>query len=163
MNHPTDRITHTTAFVTPVVEPWLEREIHSHIGNTTTTTTTTTTNRRRRKRKRGFIYHILFTVILRTTQIAREETRCRHMGYSFRLAGSVLLYASSHRQDITYHHLCYTCRGALARTRNSSMGLPYRIDPTTHHTISEPLPKYNCNPHLYQNTTITLTFTKIQL
>ena len=26
-HHPTDRITHTTAFVTPVVEHWLEREI----------------------------------------------------------------------------------------------------------------------------------------
>ena len=27
MYHPTDRITHTTTFVTPVVEHWLEREI----------------------------------------------------------------------------------------------------------------------------------------
>ena len=27
MHHPTDRITHTTAFVTPVVEHWLKREI----------------------------------------------------------------------------------------------------------------------------------------
>ena len=27
MHHPTDRIAHTTAFVTPVVEQWLEREI----------------------------------------------------------------------------------------------------------------------------------------
>ena len=27
MHHPADRITHTTAFVTPVVEHWLEREI----------------------------------------------------------------------------------------------------------------------------------------
>ena len=27
MHHPTDRITHTTAFVTPVVEHWLEREL----------------------------------------------------------------------------------------------------------------------------------------
>ena len=27
MHHPTDRITQTTAFVTPVVEHWLEREI----------------------------------------------------------------------------------------------------------------------------------------
>ena len=27
MHHPTDRITHTTAFVTPVVQHWLEREI----------------------------------------------------------------------------------------------------------------------------------------
>ena len=26
MHHPTDRITHTTAFVAPVVEHWLERE-----------------------------------------------------------------------------------------------------------------------------------------
>ena len=27
MHHPTDRIAHTTAFVTPVVEHWLEWEI----------------------------------------------------------------------------------------------------------------------------------------
>ena len=27
MHQPTDRIAHTTAFVTPVVEHWLEREI----------------------------------------------------------------------------------------------------------------------------------------
>ena len=27
MHHPTDRITHITAFVTPVVEHWLKREI----------------------------------------------------------------------------------------------------------------------------------------
>ena len=35
----------------------------------------------------------------------REETRCRHMGYSFVLAARVLLYASSYRQDNTYHGL----------------------------------------------------------
>ena len=34
------------------------------------------------------------------------------------------LYASSHRQDNTYHSLCYTSHGALAGTRNSSMGIP---------------------------------------
>ena len=61
---------------------------------------------------------------LRTTQIAREETRCRHVGYSLRLAARALLYASSHRQDSTYHSLCYTSHGALAGTRNSSMGTP---------------------------------------
>ena len=55
----------------------------------------------------------------------REETRCRHMGYSFRLTARVLLYAPSHRQDSTYHSLCYTSRGALAGTRNSSMGPPH--------------------------------------
>ena len=30
MHHPTDRITHTTAFITSVVEHWLEREIAQH-------------------------------------------------------------------------------------------------------------------------------------
>ena len=32
MHHPTERITHTTAFVTPVVEHWLEREIAQWVG-----------------------------------------------------------------------------------------------------------------------------------
>ena len=45
------------------------------------------------------------------------------MGYPFRLAARVLLYASSHRQDNTYHGLCCTSRGALAGTRNSPMGV----------------------------------------
>ena len=44
------------------------------------------------------------------------------MGYSFQLTARVLLYAPSHRQDNTYHSLCYNSRGALAGTRNSSMG-----------------------------------------
>ena len=38
-------------------------------------------------------------------------------GNSFRLTARVLLYAPSHRQDGTYHRLCYTSRGALAGTR----------------------------------------------
>ena len=44
------------------------------------------------------------------------------MGYSFRFAARVVLYAPSHRQDNTYHELYYTSRGALAGTSNSSMG-----------------------------------------
>ena len=59
---------------------------------------------------------------LRTILIVRKETRCRHIGYSYRLTARVLLYAPSHRQDNTYHGLCYTSRGALAGARNSSMG-----------------------------------------
>ena len=60
--------------------------------------------------------------MVKDIQIAREETRCRHMGYSLRLTARVLLYAPSHRLDSTYHGLCYTSRGSLAGTRNSSMG-----------------------------------------
>ena len=59
---------------------------------------------------------------LRTILIVRKETRCHHIGYSYRLTARVLLYAPSHRQDNTYHGLCYTSRGALAGTRNTSMG-----------------------------------------
>ena len=77
-----------------------------------------------------FIYGYMASDIWwRTIQIAKEKTRCRHMGYSFRLAARALLYAPSHRQDSTYHGLCYTSHGALAGTRNSSMGPPWRIDP----------------------------------
>ena len=36
MHHPTDRIAHATAFVTPVVEHWLEREIAQWVVRTTT-------------------------------------------------------------------------------------------------------------------------------
>ena len=60
----------------------------------------------------------------RTILIVRKETRCRHIGYSFRLTARVLLYAPSHREDSTYNGLCYTSRGVLAGTRNSSMGPP---------------------------------------
>ena len=74
------------------------------------------------------MFHLMthiFTVIWHwTTQIVREETRFRHMGYSFRLAARILLYASSHRQDSTNHGLCYTSHGALTGTRNSSIGSP---------------------------------------
>ena len=73
-----------------------------------------------------FIYGYMASDIwLRTILIVRKETRCRHIGYSFRLTARVLLYAPSHRQDSTYHGLCYTSRGALAGTRNSSMDSPH--------------------------------------
>ena len=70
-----------------------------------------------------FIYGYMASDIwLRTILIVRKETHCHHIGYSFRLTARVLLYAPSHRQDSTYHGLCYTSCGALAGTRNSSMG-----------------------------------------
>ena len=73
-----------------------------------------------------FIYGYMASDIwLRTILIVRNETRCCHIGFSYRLTAMVLLYALSHRQDNTYHRLCYTSRGALAGTINSSMGPPH--------------------------------------
>ena len=84
-----------------------------------------------------FIYSYMASDIwLRAFLIVTKETCRHHMGYSFRLTARVLLYASSHRQDNTYHGLWYTSRGALAGSRNSSMGRPWRIDPATHRTMS---------------------------
>ena len=40
-------------------------------------------------------------------------------GLFFLLTAMILLYAPSHRQDNTYHGLCYTSRGALAGMRNT--------------------------------------------
>ena len=76
--------------------------------------------------------------VRRMVEDQSEETRCRHMDYSFRLAAMVLLYASSHRQDNTYHGLCYTSRVALAGTRNSSIGPPHEGSTRRpHRTMSE--------------------------
>ena len=73
-----------------------------------------------------FIYGYMASDIwLRTILIVRKETRCRHMGYSFRLTARDILYAPSHRQDSAYQGLCTTSRGTLAGTRNSSMGSPH--------------------------------------
>ena len=73
-----------------------------------------------------FIYgYVASDIWLRTILIVRKETRCRHIGYSFRLTARVLLYAPSHKQDSTYHGLWYTSRGALAGTWNSSVGSPH--------------------------------------
>ena len=90
-----------------------------------------------------FIYgYMVSDIWLRTILIVRKETRCHHIGYSFRLTARVLLYAPSHRQDSTYHGLCYTSRGALAGTRNSSMGPPHEgsIRHPSHHERT-PLPR----------------------
>ena len=68
----------------------------------------------------------------RTTQIARTETHCCHyMGYFFRLAAKVLLYAPSHRQDSTYNsHVVKTGMS------NNSTRSPLGIDPTTHRMMN---------------------------
>ena len=83
-----------------------------------------------REREMFYLTHFIYGYMasdmwLRTILILRKETRCHHIGYSYRLTARVLLYAPSHRQDNTYHSLCYTSHGALAGARNSSMGPPH--------------------------------------
>ena len=70
-----------------------------------------------------FLYGYMASDIwLRTIMIVRKEPH--RLLLSINSKGS-FIYAPSHRQDNTYHGLCYTGRGALAGTRNSSMGPPH--------------------------------------
>ena len=102
-----------------------------------------------------FIYDYMASDIwLRTILIVRKETRCRHIGYSFRLTARVLRYAPSHRHDSTYHVLCYTSRGALAGTRNCSMGPPHEGSirrPISHHERTL-LPRSYISLHTHTHT-----------
>ena len=85
-----------------------------------------------------------FTVIWRRTygngpvKEARKETRCRHIGYSFRLAARVILYAPSHRQDSTgklldqWRNIGWNDKnfsGVTKRDRSDNLSL-YRRDKT---------------------------------
>ena len=83
-----------------------------------------------------FIYGYMASDIwLRTILIVRKETRCRHIGYSYRLTARVLLYPPSHRQDNTYHGLCYTSRGARLEREIAQWIHPMkdRSDDPSHH------------------------------
>ena len=83
-----------------------------------------------------FIYGYMASDIwLRTILIVRKETRCRHIGYSYRLTARVLLYAPSHRHDTTYHGLCYTSLGALLEREIAQWVHPMkdRSDDAPHH------------------------------
>ena len=74
-----------------------------------------------------FIYGYMASDIwLRTILIVRKETCCHHIGYSFRLAARVLLYAPSHRQDNTVVEqscdtITSTCANILKHNRSSFM------------------------------------------
>ena len=63
MHHPTDRIAHTTAFVAPVVEHWLEREIWNVMVNDGLST---------------FYLRLYLVGHMVKDHPAREETRCRY-------------------------------------------------------------------------------------
>ena len=48
---------------------------------------------------------------LRTILIVRKETRCRHIGYSYRLATRVLLYTVTGRDDTDTFSSCHPFPG----------------------------------------------------
>ena len=77
--------------------------------------------------------YMVSEVLKRTIHIARDETSYRHYKAYFQLAARGLLYAIMHHSADrmgNYHGLCYTSRGALAGTRNSSKD---RTNDPSHH------------------------------
>ena len=99
-----------------------------------------------------FVYGCMASDIwLRTILIVRKETRCRHIGYSFRLTARVLLYAPSHRQDSTYHGFCYTSCGALTEFDHWSY-FKYSHTHTHTHTHTHMHTQTNMHPHAHTHT-----------
>ena len=66
--------------------------------------------------------------------VSEKWTHCHHYMGNLSNYQQGFLYAPSDR--IVHNTVCYTSCGALAWTRNSSMGQPWRIDQTTHCTTS---------------------------
>ena len=104
MHHPTDRITYTMAFATPVMEHWLKREIAQWVHPM-------------KDRSDDPSHHVqplpgkedMFYLTMHSIHMVEDHSDSKrgnllpphYMGYSFQLALSVLLHAPSHRQDRT--------------------------------------------------------------
>ena len=96
--------------VEPSVENKTTKQTINQTNQNSETLTTAPKTSKESNRKEG---NVLFNVALNTFYLQlygdghmvkdhsdrREETCCRHKGYSFRLTARVLLYAPSHRQD----------------------------------------------------------------
>ena len=83
------------------------------------------------RRKRGSsetktVFHLTGVDLTLFWQHCRCSTkRCAIIMLCHCLPQPITNWSPSHRQDNTYHSLCYTSRGALAGTRNSTMGPPH--------------------------------------
>ena len=105
------------------------RQQHNFPANTTAGVTAS-----RQGRKEGNVLFnntlntLLFTVTGHQTYKVKENLDSERRNplqphrILFPINSKGFLYAPSHRQDSTYHSLCYTSRGSLAGMRNSSMG-----------------------------------------
>ena len=140
MHHPTEGIAHTTAFVTQVVEHWLEREIAPHdalirrpIAPWANTLTTElhltppwridpTTHRTMSERS----YH---GATSRSTMKDRSDDLSHHERTLLPRSYISLHHEGSIRRPIA--------PWANALTTELHLAPPWRIDPTTHRTMSE--------------------------
>ena len=122
-----DRITHTTAFVTPVVEHWLEREIVQWVNNEGSIrrpispwAKALTIELYLAVQKSNVLFNNIFNIFylwLYGIAYMVKDHRDRKKGGG----GGHCIYfrlEPSHRQDSTYHNLCYNNHGAMAGMRN---------------------------------------------
>ena len=70
-NDPTDRITYTTAFVTPVVEHWLQREIAQRVHPTT------------HRNQRPILLYFIYLKVVITNNIVNDENTILHFVFYF--------------------------------------------------------------------------------
>ena len=75
MHHPTDRIKHTTAFVTPVMEHWLEREIAQWVHPMKDRSERSTSELRPAPRHRRYSYENKLTWSTKNVRIQIDRTK----------------------------------------------------------------------------------------
>ena len=83
------------------------------------------------------VTHFIYSCMVKDNSEREREGRYLMLSihsYSFRLSAKDLLYTSSHRQNNTYHSLCYTSCGVLAGMR---MGLSQGTGQTTYRTMNK--------------------------
>ena len=156
MHHPTDMITHTTAFVTPVLERWLEQEIAQWVHPIKDrsvkkgtkemfylTTHSTKDNSDSGGKNPLQSLHGLFFLIKREREREMFYLTTHSTHFYLRLYGvshMVKDHSDSEKGNPLPPHrllfpinskdsficiILHTSRGALAGTRNSSMGSPH--------------------------------------
>ena len=119
MHHPTDSIAHTTAVVTPVVEHWLEREIAQWV-HLTKDRSDDPSHHEQTLLPQSYISISLYSIA--PLRMGRGNMLLSLHGLLFQInSKGFSIYASSHRQDSTYHDLYHTSCGAVAGTINSSI------------------------------------------
>ena len=98
-------------------------------------------------------------IMLNSKNIALNVFWCSDSGSIIRLTARIFLYASSHRQDTTYHGHWYTSHGALAGTRNCSIGstMEDRSDDPSHDEWTLLPLSYISLPHMWSYVTVSIT------
>ena len=116
MHHPTDRIIHTTAFVKPVVEHLLEREIAQWVHPMKDRSNDPSHHERTLLPWSYILLRWLYDIghmLKDHSESDRGNPLLPRLGLLFPISSKVVgVFTITHRQNSTFHCFCYTRCGA---------------------------------------------------